>query len=262
MYTTSLNIIPPVIAHRGAKSLAPENTLSAFKQAKTLGLNWVEFDVMLAKCGEVVVFHDDTLERTTNGRGNLVDYSYDFLKTLDAGSWFDPSFADEKIPRLSDVLECLVQLGLSANIEIKALPGQEYALVERVATILKNVSLNVLVSSFSREAMRAVTQYLPDVPRGFLMHEWQPDWQLFCDEIKACTVNVNQAILQQAYVDDIKSSERLLLVYTVNSVTLANQLFSLGVDAIFSDCPHDVITKGALYGYDRIINNLRKTTSL
>lgn len=255
MHTINLAIHPPIIAHRGASALAPENTLGAFKKAKQLGLQWVEFDVMLTNDHQIIVFHDETLERTTNGFGNVIDYSYAFLKTLNAG-------ANESIPTLYETLICLSELGLSANIEIKALPDQDVALVKSVADMINDFQLNLLFSSFSRHALLALARYLPNYPRGFLMHEWQDDWRIFCDEIAAQTVNVNQAILQKDRIYDIKASHRLLLAYTVNTVTLANQLLSSGVDALFSDCPLEMVEKGVLDGYDRIIDDLRRSKSL
>lgn len=257
MHTSKLSIYPPIIAHRGAAAMAPENTLSAFKKVSELGLAWVEFDVMFAKCGEVVVFHDVDLQRTTNAAGQVIDFPYEILKTFDAGSWFAPHFAHEVIPTLHAVLDCLSQLKLSANIEIKALPGQENELVRSVADIVKHYSIPVLISSFSREALLAIKQYLPNHPCGFLMHEWQNDWSLFCNDIQVDTVNVNHDILSPTKIHEIKLSKRLLLAYTVNTLTLAKQLFSSGVDAIFSDCPQEIVTKGTLYGHDHITHDMR-----
>src|SRR5438552_7543288 len=97
-FINPVSYLSSIIAHRGASALAPENTLAAFHKAKEIGAKWVEFDCMLASCGEVVVIHDETLDRTTNGLGRVIDYPYSYLKTLNAGSWFNPIFADEKIP--------------------------------------------------------------------------------------------------------------------------------------------------------------------
>src|SRR5438445_1086012 len=114
-----------LIAHRGASALAPENTLAAFRKAGEIGAKWVEFDVMLAADGEAVVIHDDTLDRTTNAKGNVCDYPYSYLQTLDAGSWFNPQFSHEKIPTLAEVIGVLRHCKLAANIEIKPSVGKE-----------------------------------------------------------------------------------------------------------------------------------------
>jgi glycerophosphoryl diester phosphodiesterase len=251
MQTTNLFIHPPIIAHRGVCALLPENTLSAFKKAQELGLKWVEFDVMLAKCGEVIVFHDDTLERMTNHAGCVIDYPYSYLKTLSLPM-------QEYIPTLREVLACLAELKLSANIEIKALPGQEVELVKAVVRHVKSYRLTVLFSSFSRAALAALTQYLPDYPRGVLLHEWHEDSLSFAKDIKATTVNLNYDIVEENRVAAIKMEGYLVLVYTVNSPDIANHLFSMGVDGVFSDCPPHMINKGVLYEYDRIIDAVRQ----
>ena len=95
-FAAQLQFLPPVIAHRGASAYAPENTLAAFVKAAQLGIRWIECDVMQAACGEVIIFHDETLERTTNGKGDVDRYPYSYLQSLDAGSWFDPIFSGEK----------------------------------------------------------------------------------------------------------------------------------------------------------------------
>lgn len=234
-----LFIAPPVIAHRGASSHAPENTLAAFRKAKALGLNWVEFDVMLSSCGEAVVIHDETLERTTNGHGKVCDYTYAELATLDAGSWFNPAFAGEKIPTLAEVIQLLMQQKISANIEIKPSQGREAATVKKVLSVVQQYwhpqAAAPLISSFSHDVLLMVHQLMPSSQLGFLMHEWQADWMDFCDRIASVAVDVNEKILTQEKVKEIKASGRSLLAYTVNQVERARELFSWGVDAVFSD---------------------------
>ncbi len=107
-----------VIAHRGASAYAPENTLAAFKLAKEMGADWFEVDCTLSKDGEVVVIHDDTVDRTTNGTGYVRDLTLYDLKQLDAGSWFAPEFAGERIPTLGQALE-FAGSNIGVYIEIK-----------------------------------------------------------------------------------------------------------------------------------------------
>src|SRR3990167_4199284 len=234
----------PLIAHRGASALAPENTLVAFRKAREIGARWVEFDVMLAACGTPVIIHDETLDRTTNGRGNVSDYPYSYLKTLDAGSWFDPRFAGEKIPTLAELIELLHSEQLSAHVEIKPARGKEKQTVEKVLQVIEQCwrkdMLPPLISSFSRTVLYEVRRCSPASLLGLLMHDWEADWKNVCDELSCVSVHVNQKILDPKKAKEIKATNRLLLVYTVDDVKRARDLFSWGVDAIFSNCPDNM----------------------
>lgn len=237
-----------VIAHRGACGFAPENTLSAFVKAAQLGISWVEFDVMLSADGEVIVFHDETLDRTTNGRGDVGIHSYAYLATLDAGGWFNSAFSGERIPTLAQVLHFLRSVHLSANIEIKPLPGQDLETVLRVVEEVSRVttidSANILFSSFSTEALRLLRAESKLAKIGFLMHDWQPEWPTTAKELNCISMNVNEEILTAPRVSEIKQAGYLLTSYTVNSAERAAQLFDMGVDAVFSDYPNRISALG------------------
>ena len=140
MLYNDISVIPPVIAHRGVSALAPENTMIAFAKAKEYGLRWIEFDVTVAACGTVVVMHDDELERTTNGVGKITDVTFDYLSTLDAGSWFAPEYSGIKIPTLKDVLLFLNQNQMAANIEINPILERSLA-CQRVLEDIKNMPI-------------------------------------------------------------------------------------------------------------------------
>ncbi len=236
---------PPVIAHRGLSVAAPENTLAAFRQAKTAGINWIEFDVMLAACGEVVVIHDATLERTTNGKGFVHDFSYEELKKLDAGSWFNSHFSHERIPTLEQVLELANELTLSINIEIKPFVGQEEETVKRVLHLLKNKNIKnpFFVSSFSLDVLRYVREYSKEILMGYLMDGWNAGWKMVCDELDCISVDIDHEILTREKAEEIKKNNFILLAYTVNDAARAKELFSWGVDAVFSDNPKKIIQK-------------------
>lgn len=241
----SLKFEPPVIAHRGASAYAPENTLSAFVKAAQLGVKWVEFDVMQAACGEPIIFHDDTLDRTTNGKGAIHDHPYAFLRTLDAGSWFDARFSDEKIPTLKHVIEFLSNAKLSANVEIKANPGQEEALIVRVleemSDFLSATTSTILFSSFSLDALHLLRKHAPNCLLGLLMHEWDPQWKTVCEALHCASVHVNQDIMTHERAQAVKHIGKPLLCYTVNDVKRARELYSWGVDAVFSDVPDKLL---------------------
>lgn len=114
-----------VIAHKGASGYAPENTLAAFQLALDMGVDMIEVDVRHTKDEEIIVFHDQTLDRTTNGTGDVHDYTLEEIKEFDAGSWYDSKFADERIPTLKEVLD-LVDGKCKVLIEIKHMDHPHY----------------------------------------------------------------------------------------------------------------------------------------
>ena len=236
---SSIKFDPPLIAHRGASALAPENTLAAFLTAKQQGAQWLEFDVMLTADGEVVVIHDETLERTTNGRGNVIDLSAHELTQLDAGSWFNPSFASSRISTLRDVIDFLRVEKLAANVEIKAAPGHEEKVVTRVLADIRQhwtaEMMPPLISSFSTPILQHVRHQAPDALIGMLIHEWFEDWEVLGAALNAVAMDVNEEIMTPGMAAKIKKMDKLILCYTVNSPVRARELFAMGVDAVFTD---------------------------
>ena len=145
--------LPWIIAHRGYRQKYPENTLAAFQAAMETGVSMIELDVNFSRDRKVVVIHDPTLERTTNGHGAVSDYTMEELKQLDAGSWFDPRFADQHLPELSEVLDLVIGRAM-VNIEIKAHAYEHNhppdAIEKQVVELVKqkNMQDSVLISSF------------------------------------------------------------------------------------------------------------------
>lgn len=243
--TTSLRFQPPVIGHRGACAYAPENTMASFIKAAQLNLKWVEFDVMSSSDNMPIIFHDETLNRTTNGKGEVSDFSYAYLQTLDAGKWFDYSYSNERIPCLMTVIDFLQNAKMSANIEIKALPEYEEKLIQRVMTdmqpYLAKANHHFLFSSFSISALYLLRNLAPDCQIGLLLHEWHPDWKSICNDLNCVSIHVNEAIMTEKAAHEIKAMNKILLCYTVNDPQRAEELFSFGVDAVFSDAPDKIL---------------------
>jgi glycerophosphoryl diester phosphodiesterase len=243
----SINFKPPFIAHRGASRYAPENTLAAFLKAKELGAKWVEFDVMLTACGEAVIMHDETLDRTTNGSGYVGAQSYETIRTLDAGSWFSPAFSQEKIPTLRETIAFLRTHQLAANVEIKTLRGDEERTVKKVlADIQAGWAEDMtppLISSFSLVALHYVRACSPQAMIGLLVDSWFPGWEDLVEKLQCATVDVNQAIVTPREIAVIKAMGKLVLAYTVNDVARAKELIAMGVSAIFTD---DVVGMASL----------------
>lgn len=235
---------PPVIAHRGASGYAPENTMAAFFKAAQMGIKWVEFDVMQASCGTPIVFHDESLERTTKVHGRTIQFPFLLLEQFDAGSWFHPAFASERILSLEQLLTFLCERKINANIEIKSLPGHEEVLVKQVLRLLDRFVgqlPTILFSSFSIDALSHLRQFSPKAFLGLLLHDWQPGWQDKANALNCISLHIYEEILTRDYALQIKSMNKYLLSYTVNTLERAQQFFSWGVDAVFSDFPDRIL---------------------
>jgi glycerophosphoryl diester phosphodiesterase len=240
--------LPRIIGHRGAASHAPENTFASFRKAKALGTAWVEFDVRLTGDGRCILLHDDTIDRTTDGRGAAARMSLDVLTRFDAGAWFDPGFAGETIPTLEGTIDLLAELGLGANVEIKPHRGAEIETAEAVCRILQTkwpASLPApLVSSFAYPALVAARRVAPELARGLLLGRVGDDWRRLAEGIEARTVHCDHERLIRERVEEIRAAGYPVLAYTVNDAGRARELFDRGVCAVFSDAP-DVVARAA-----------------
>ncbi|HYM72895.1 MAG TPA: glycerophosphoryl diester phosphodiesterase [Stellaceae bacterium] len=235
--------LPLVIGHRGAAAYAPENTLAGFRAAKALGCVWVEFDVRLSADAALVLCHDDSLTRTTNGSGRISQLPLSSIRRLDAGSWFDGGFAGEPLPMLEEALVVCDELGLGVNIEIKAERGLARATAAAVATCLERLSGHlpvVLISSFLLEAIAEAAERLPRCPRGILWRKAPRGWARIAQGLGCATINIDQRYLTESAVNEVCAAGYPVLAYTVNDPARARQLFNWGVASVFSDAP-DII---------------------
>lgn len=230
-----------IIAHRGASGYAPENTLAAMRLAKVMGARAVEFDVRLTACGKLVVFHDEVLHRTTNGKGLLREQKYHTLKILDAGLWYGRDFINERIPLLSEMLHCLIENELWPNIEIKCVDADAEIIASKLLVILQSCwSSNLpppLISSFSLKFLQAFKRLNTLYPLGLLLNHYNPDWLSDCQSLQCSSVHIEHSLLTEQWIDEIKRYDYALLAYTVNDMYFANSLCSMGVDAVFCDYP-------------------------
>lgn len=232
---------PLNFAHRGASYEAPENTLAAFLLAGELGADGIEFDVQLSKDGEVVVIHDFTLDKTTDGQGLVRDKTLGELKELDAGSWFDPAFAGLRIPTLPEVLEA-VGRRLLLNIELKTDGWRDKGLAAAVVRAIEENQLldRVIVSSFNPLALRLVKQLNPWIPTG-LLHA--PDsspllrrpWIRHLIRVEA--LHPHYSLADTRYVRQAKRQGYRVHVWTVDDPADMWQLMRRGVDAIITNRP-------------------------
>lgn len=240
---------PRIVAHRGGGSLAPENTLAAIDTGAALGLKMIEFDAKLSSDDVVFLLHDDTLERTSNGRGAAARKPYAEIAALDAGSWYDGRFRGEPMPTLAQVYERCVRHGLAANIEIKPCPGRETKTGQVVAQEAARLWTNgtngtnanapasplPLLSSFSFEALAAARDAQPELPRGLLFGAVPSDWRARTDALACVSLHADHRKLDAGLVGEIKAAGLFILAYTVNDPERARTLAHWGVDAICTD---------------------------
>jgi glycerophosphoryl diester phosphodiesterase len=236
--------LPRVIGHRGAVASAPENTLAGFRKAAELGVKWVEFDVRLTYDGHCVLLHDETAERTTNGAGRIRDLTLAELQRLDAGSWFGPAFAGERIPTLAAAIAVLAERGLGANIELKPSPGQEALTARAVMQTVRErwpaALPTPLVSSFQEAALAAAREAMPGAPRGLLLNAVPPDWRQRVEDLDCATIHCEHRRLEAGIVREMREAGYPVLAYTVNDAARAAALFEWGVAALFSDAPERI----------------------
>jgi len=242
-----------VIAHRGFSGAAPENTLAAFQKAIEVGSDMIELDIQLSQDGETMVFHDETLERTTYTRGKVFDYTLKELKKLDAGSWFGPQFSGERIPTLKEVLE-LAKGRILVNIEIKnPTPGQ-YSIIDLAERALGEVKkagmLNqVIFSSFNPLSLEHIAKREPRVWVALLYHK---PWNLLSEVTGGknySVLNLRNAYLTKDKIVKIHQEGMKVNVYTVNFEEEMEQFLHWGIDGIITNHP------------DRLIKILRKRGS-
>lgn len=229
---------PPIVAHRGGGKLAPENTLAAIDVGAQLGHRMIEFDARLSQDGEIFLLHDETLNRTSNGRGVARDLPWSQLVQLDAGSWFGGVFSDERLPLLSEVAARCRQHRLMANIEIKPTSGLDHETgraVALAARVMWQGQVAPLLSSFSFQALEAARQAAPELPRGLLLDQWDNRWQEMTTALECTSIHLNHRVLNAARVALLKRGGLRILVYTVNKPERAHELLQWGVDAICTD---------------------------
>lgn len=234
--------IPTIYAHRGASAYAPENTLAAFDLAVRQNADGIELDAKLTGDGQVVVIHDQTLERTTNGTGRVNQIPLAAIKELDAGDHFDSRFKGEPVPTLSEVFEAVGDKTF-INVELTNYASPRDLLADKVAGLVKhhNLADRLLFSSFNPLVLRRIHRLLPTVPLGLLalpagagawarssLGRWWVPYQALHPEIGDITPRLVQGCHRRGH--RVQS-------YTVNQVELMLTCFRLGVDGIFTDDP-------------------------
>lgn len=229
--------IPQLIAHRGGRVWAPENTLAAFRRSVELGVDGIELDVQRCASGELVVFHDEDLSRTTNGAGLIRDCSFDELRRLSAGMWFDESFADERVPLLSEVLE-LLQGKIELNIELKNSPIEYPDMDDDLLEVIRDYSTETLIiSSFDHKLMRKLHEKAPHLKIALLGAAVFLDLKETATAVGATYFHPAFDCLRPDIVEEAHNAGLKVNVWTCNSQQEWRECLRMGVNGIVSDDP-------------------------
>lgn len=228
-----------VFGHRGASADTPMNTLPAFELAANQGADGIELDVWRTKDGAIVVIHDATVDKTTDGSGLVQQMTLAQLRELDAGNWFNPQFRGTRIPTLDEVFEA-VGKRLIINIELKSetvgTDGLEALVAEKIRR--HDLGRRVIVSSFSPFALRRFRHAMPEVPIGFLYAEDVPRYlRLFMIGLPHEARHPHHTMIDAAYMDWAHRSGYRVNTWTVNDMARAVELRDLGVNALITDQP-------------------------
>ena len=229
-----------VMGHRGAALLAPENTFASVRAAAEAGATWVEIDVYLIAEGGLVIFHDDTLDRCTNGSGVTREARPTEVAELDAGSWFSADFVGEKVPTLLEALECIQSLNLGLNLEIKHDGADVENIVPAVMAMLRDHwqdNDRLMISSFNLAALELCYEIDPQRHLAPLYEDIPEDWQEQLAGIEAYSLNCDYARLTEAQARAVKAAGYKLLCYTVNDPQTVEGHWTWGMDAVITDDP-------------------------
>ena len=226
-----------IIAHRGASSVAPENTLAAFQKAIDFGADYFELDVRASKDDSLMIFHDGSIDRTTNGTGSFHDFSYQQLRSYDAGSWFAQEFSGEKIPTLRESLQLALDNDIKVCVEIK-----DYDKTPQVIELIEemNAEKSVIIFCFDFDALVVSKKMNPKIPVCYLKGEIvEEDFQIIKSiggEVAGSGSGGEADIIEKTHAEDLEFWR-----WTVNSVEDMKMLIDRGIDGIITNYPQELV---------------------
>jgi len=226
-----------IIAHRGASSVAPENTMAAFQKAIDFGADYYELDVRASKDDTLMVIHDRTLDRTTTGTGSFHDFTYRQLRAFDAGSWFGEEFKGEKIPTLRESLQLAMDNKIKVCVEIK-----DYDKTPLVVELIEemNAEKSVIIFCFDFDAVALSKEMNPKIPVLYLHsqieEEHLQDIKEIGGEMAGSGSGKPDDIIDKAHAGDLE-----FWVWTVNKIDDMKALIDRGVDGIITNYPQELI---------------------
>ncbi|MFS0705694.1 glycerophosphodiester phosphodiesterase [Cellulomonas sp. 179-A 9B4 NHS] len=229
-----------VVAHRGNSSVAPQNTLAAFEAAWRAGAGSIEIDVQLTADGQVVVIHDDTLDATTSGSGPVAGTDLAGVRSLDAGAWFAPAYAGQRVPTFAEVVDLLLRRpGIDLLLEVKGAWTAEQVRGVTEPVLAAGLADRVVVQSIWPGTVAALREAAPGLRRGLLVLEVRDDLLDLCAELDVVTCNPYGPLLaaDPGLVDRLHAAGREVTVWTLNEPEHWAAAVALGVDGVITDRP-------------------------
>lgn len=226
-------------AHRGFSGKYPENTMLAFEKAIAEGVDGIELDVQLTKDGEVVIIHDETIDRTTNGKGYVVEYTYEELSKFDASYTYTGKMGFNKIPTLREYFELVKDLDIVTNIELKTGINEYLGIEEKVWDMIKEFGLQdrIIISSFNHFSVMRMKKLAPEMKYGFLSEDWIIDAGKYTHSHGVQCYHPRFNNLIPEVIDELKSYGLEINTWTVNKEEDMRYLISHGIDAIIGNYP-------------------------
>jgi glycerophosphoryl diester phosphodiesterase len=231
------------IAHRGASSYAPENTFAAYNKALEMGVDHIELDVHFTKDGHIVVIHDDTVDRTTNGKGPVLEHTLAELRALDAGSWFSSEYAGEPIRSLGEILE-QYKGRLYFHIEIK---GASEGLSQRTIDMVRGYGLkdDVTITSFQKIRLEEAVAYAPDMPSGWLIppgsRAWDDTYITQSKELGVTQICFRGDLATPELVANIHKEGFVARAWGVSNEQIMRQVVESGADGMTINFPDKLV---------------------
>ena len=225
-----------VFAHRGLSSLFPENTIEAFKEALKYKIDGIETDIQLTKDGKMVIFHDETLERTTNGKGFLKDYTLEELKDLNANNHMEGVY---KIPTLTELLDLLKDYpDLTINLELKTSVFEYPGIEEKVYDEVKKFGLQkqIIISSFNHYSLLRFQKIDPSIRLGVLTADRFIDILGYMKKYGFNCYHPFFPLAEKEYVEACHNENIEVNVWTVDQDYVYELLKQNGVDTIMTNC--------------------------
>ncbi len=228
-----------IFAHRGFSRSYPENTLLAFGEALRTGCDGIELDVQLSKDGRLVVFHDETVDRTTDGTGKVRDLSLEELQRLDASAGFKGRFGKNAIPTLEAYFDLVADSGVVTNIELKngiyPYPGMERALTRLI--VERGLSGRVILSSFNHQSLTVCRRLCPECETAFIESSWLFGAGAYCAANGADYLNPRHVFLTEENFQELSLHGVRAQAWTVDDEAEMRRLKALGVDSIITNDP-------------------------